>query len=483
MSVPVGVLTFALVAGQPAARAETRAGVAATPPARVAAAGRFAGAPLRLPAKGVSSRPAGSPVAPRPLVIPPSIGSREPPPNWPLPPPMSASSYVVVDAATGQTLAAKDADIRRSVASTVKILTALSVLRRASLDDVVTAGEEVRGLAPDAAKVGLEPGEVWTVGDLLEALIARSGNDAALALAAGIGGTVAEFVGLMQADAAELGLDGLALYEPAGLGDHNRLSARDLADITRAALADARFVGLVTQRAVDLPGVGPVSSRNRLLREYPGALGVKTGFTGVAGRCLVAAAERDGRRFLAVVLGSTLPEGHFTDARNLLDFAFTNFARVPVAGQEPELELRVPGEWVSLDGPPTSLFAPASEPALDRTVQLPVEAGPGLGTVMAVQWHEVEVGRLQLSGGWSPGSAAGGASAVGSWLMGRAYAAMRAATATHLWAVAYPQEELPPVSPKAGSVPPAHASGAARGGGPAPRVPASYVKPGSQVAQ
>lgn len=393
-------------------------------------------------ARAEAARGAG----PLPLAVPPSIGAREPPRGWPGPPAVSAPSYLLIDAATGQALAAKDADVRRPVASTVKVLTALSVLRRTSLDDPVTVGDEVRGLPPDAAKVGVEPGETWTIGDLLEGLMARSGNDAALALAAGVGGTVEGFVGLMGSDAAALGLDGVPVHEPAGLGDRNRLSARDLADITRAAMADPRFVSLMAQRVVDLPGVGPVASRNRLLRTYPGAMGVKTGYTGVAGRCLIAAAEREGRRFLAVVLGSTLPEGHFTDARMLLDFAFTNFAPVPVAGQDSELELRVPGAWVSLDAPPTSLFAPATQPVLDRMVQPPVEADGDLATTVAVLWRGVEVGRLELSGRLSsPRMSPGGATAVGDWLMGRAYAAMRAATVAHVWAASSP-DSVPPAS-------------------------------------
>lgn len=369
-----------------------------------------------------------------PLEVPRSIGPREPRQGWPAPPAISAPSYLLVDTETGQALASKDADLRRSVASTVKVLTALSVLRRVSLDHVLIIGDEVRGLPSDAATVGVEPGEAWTVRDLLEGLIARSGNDAALALAAGVGGTVAGFVDLMAADAAALGLDGVALHEPAGLGDRNRLSARDLANITRAAMADPRFVSLATQRLVDLPGVGSIQSRNRLLREYPGAVGVKTGFTAIAGRCLVAAAERDGRRLLAVVLGSTLPEGHFADARTLLDFGFASFARVPVAGADPELELRVPGRWVPLDAVPTSLFVPTSWPVLDLAVQAPVEAGPELATTMEVRWRGGELGSLQLAGGAPPASVPAGAAAVGGWVMDRAYAAMRAATAAGAWA-------------------------------------------------
>ncbi|MDP8929918.1 MAG: serine hydrolase [Actinomycetota bacterium] len=369
-----------------------------------------------------------------PLEVPRSVGAREPPRGWPAPPAVSAPSYLLVDAESGQALASKNADLRRSVASTVKVLTALSVLRRTSLDQLITVGEEVRGLPSDAARVGVEPGEAWTVGDLLEGLIARSGNDAALALAAGVGGTVEDFVSLMAADAAALGLD-VALYEPAGLGDRNRLSARDLVGITRAAMVDHRFMALVTQRLVDLPGVGPVQSRNRLLRDYPGALGVKTGFTRLAGRCLVAAAERDGRRLVAVVLGSTLPEGHFSDARTLLDFGFANFARVAIAGDGPELELRVAGRWVPLDAPPTSLFVPAAEPVLDLAVQLPVEAGPELATTLEARWRGVEVGTLQLSGGSPLASSPAGATAVGDWLMNRAYAAMRAAIVARLWTV------------------------------------------------
>lgn len=363
-----------------------------------------------------------------PLVPPPASGATTVPDGWPTAPAVTADAYLLVDAATGQTLAERAADERRRVASTVKILTAISVLTRADLDDRVTVGEEVAGFAADAAGVGLQPGDPWTVEDLLEGLVARSGNDAAAALAVAIGGSVPRFAGLMARDAAALGVEGVVLTSPTGLDDGNRLSARDLATLARAALADGRFAAIAARPVVELPGLGAVRSRNGLLSTYPGAYGVKTGFTAAAGRTLVAAAARDGRRLVAVVLGSDGPTDHFADARALLDFGFGALRAAPVAGAGAELEVKVPGGWVAYDAGDATVHVPVGEePSI--SAEPPTEAGERAAPVVA-RWSRTDLLELELSTEGRPRPPTEPA----AWLVDRVYAAMRAATVADAWA-------------------------------------------------
>lgn len=392
----------------------------------VASLGGVLAAVVALLLSAVVAPPAGA--QPAELRPPPTIGSATVPAGWPDPPPVTADAYLLADLASGQVLAARAGDDPRPAASTVKVLTAITVLRRTRLTDVITAGPEADGFAADAAGVGLDAGDRWSVEDLLEGLVARSGNDAAAALATSIGGTVEGFVELMRRDAALLGL-APTLATPDGLADANRLSAADLLVLTRAALADPRFAAIAARPVVELPGVGPIASRNELLSTYPGADGVKTGYTAASGRCLVASAERDGRHLVAVVLGSDGPTDHFADARALLDHGFAGFRSVEVAGPGPEVRLKVPGGWVELDATPARLHVPQGAGVVHRT-ELPVGVGGPLAASVQITWEEQTIGELALEGS-SPGTA--GARGPGAWLAGRAYEAMRAATNGGLW--------------------------------------------------
>lgn len=365
-----------------------------------------------------------------PPAPPSTVGRLTTPQGWPGAPDVTADAYLLTNLDTGQVLAAKAADQRRPVASTVKVMTALTALRRSSLEAAIRAGGEVAPARSDGAGVGLDPGETWTVEDLLEAVVARSGNDAARALAVGVAGSIADFVELMRQDAAALGLHGVVLHTPEGLDDRNRLSAHDLTVITRAALADGTFAAIAERPSVELPGLGTVTSRNELLGTYPGAIGVKTGYTAAAGRCLVAAAVRDGRRLLAVVLGSDGPRDHFDDARALLDHGFAAFADVHVT---PRIELRAPGQWVTLASDPVVVLAPASDAIVAQTVKLPVEVATSPTATVRLTWHDAEVGRVELHGRRSLIQDVHGGAAVGAWLADRAYAAMRAVTAEDRW--------------------------------------------------
>ena len=182
--------------------------------------------------------------------LPPNVG------GWPAPPALTAASMVLVDVDADTVLAARDPDRLRSVASTVKMLTAITARRlEPDLERVLVAGPEVRGL--EGSGVGLSQGEAWSMRELLEGMLVRSGNDAAEAVAAQVlpGGTEA-FLDEMRADADRLGLDGAVLVSPSGLDDRNQLSAAHLADIAVELLADPVLAEIVGLDGVSLPGIG-----------------------------------------------------------------------------------------------------------------------------------------------------------------------------------------------------------------------------------
>ena len=254
--------------------------------------------------------------------LPPEDGLLAPPP-----PEMSAGGWILYDDTYGHVLAEREADIGRAVASTTKIMTALVVIEQAEPDETVeiTSRADLAG----ESEIGLVPGEKpWTVEALLAALILQSANDAAVALAEHVGGSVAGFADLMNVKAAELGLRNTNFVNPHGLDHPDHYSTpRDLLTVTLAAMSDPTFARLVQARSANLPaspdGEPRVAiSRNELLASYPGAIGVKTGYTDNALLTLVAAAEREGRRLYAVVLGSS---DHFADAAALLDYGFAEF--------------------------------------------------------------------------------------------------------------------------------------------------------------
>lgn len=356
--------------------------------------------------------------APEPPVI------DEPIVTAPAPPELSAASWVLMDAATGQVLAEHDADRRRPVASTIKILTALSVVDRADLDERVTVGEEV---VVGGASVGLRPGDEWTVEQLLDGLVARSGNDAAEALATHVAGDMASFVGQMADDAAALGLEEVVLTEASGLDDGNELSATDLAVIARVALSDPDLRGLFDRARVQLPRQGEVASRNELLEAYPGATGMKTGYTAAAGFSLVASAERGDRELIAVLLAADEDPARFQDAIALLDHGFDDFA-----AYEPSLDwtLLVAGGRQALSLPPTAVVVPDDAALGWEGLPPPRPVRGAQSAWLTVDGLEVAELEVEIAGGPEP---VAGTAALGRALVDEVYAGLRAAGAQQAW--------------------------------------------------
>jgi serine-type D-Ala-D-Ala carboxypeptidase (penicillin-binding protein 5/6) len=282
---------------------------------------------------GVSSAersgPPPTPVPPRgsPSPFPQAL---ETPSDAVTAPRLDAPAAILADLDDGHVMFAKAPEIRRPIASLTKVMTALIVLERRDLHDVVEVTAEAVFDDDDygsSSTLGLRAGERRTVRELLDALMLQSANDAAVALAVDIAGTQQRFVDLMNERARTLGLRRTEFFSPNGLDDRGRSSPRDLLVLARTAYAVPGFARIVASRfrEISAPGGRPrrVQNRNALLWLYAGATGVKTGFTAVAGYCLIATAERDGRRLIAVVLGSRGEP--FSEAAALLDHGFEGF--------------------------------------------------------------------------------------------------------------------------------------------------------------
>ncbi len=235
---------------------------------------------------------------------------------------VSARSAVLLDAASGAILYAKNADERVAPASLTKMMTALVAVERGDLSQKITATEHVY---VEPVVIGLDPGEVMTLEDLLYGLLLPSGNDAAVAIAEGVGGTQARFVGWMNEKAEALGLRNTHFLNPHGLDAPGHYStAEDIARLTLAMMRDPRLARISGTREYTRTGPPLYKFRNSnpLLGTYDGVNGGKTGFTDLAGRCLAVSASRAGHQVIAVVLGS---QNIARDGQTLLDYAYGNY--------------------------------------------------------------------------------------------------------------------------------------------------------------
>jgi D-alanyl-D-alanine carboxypeptidase (penicillin-binding protein 5/6) len=247
----------------------------------------------------------------------------------PPPPPVTAAAAVVIDGESGRVLYDLNAHERRAPASTTKIMTAIIALENVSEDMWVvsdTNGNEMAG----SSIMGLRRGMYIQMRDLLYGLMLPSGNDAAIEIAKNTWGTEARFVEKMNEKAAELGLRNTHFENPHGLDRREHYStAYDLAMIGRYAMRNEEFRRIVASRVYELPRpIGYVlQNGNTLLSKYPGADGLKIGWTERAGWTLVASATRDGHRVFVTVLDS---QDRDADASALLEWAFTAHQWKPV---------------------------------------------------------------------------------------------------------------------------------------------------------
>ncbi len=239
-------------------------------------------------------------------------------------PSVSAVSAVLINADTGGTIFEKNADEKRAVASTTKILTALLTLESGQLDRRFTV--DSMAIRVEGTSMGLRKGDIVTRRALCYGMLLPSGNDAANAAAVNISGSLSAFAEKMNEKAAQLGMNDSNFVTPSGLDAPEHYStARDMAKLTRAALKNEDFRAICGLTSATLEFGNPPYSRtlynsNKLLKQYEGCIGVKTGFTDNARRCLVSAAERDGVTLIAVTLNA--PDD-WNDHKKLFDYGFS----------------------------------------------------------------------------------------------------------------------------------------------------------------
>lgn len=239
---------------------------------------------------------------------------------------VSAKAYCLFDADLYEVIDEKNSSVRLGMASTTKIMTALIAIESGRLDHTVEVDK--RAVGTEGSSVYLEDKERLTLRDLVYALMLASANDAAEAIAYYLCGSIDDFTRLMNEKAHELGLENTHFTNPHGLSDgEHYTTAKELAMLSARALENEAFREIVSKRSYSFLSDKTrrsIANHNRLLASYKGCIGVKTGFTKKDGRCLVSAAERDGKRLVAVTLSA--PDD-WNDHKRLLDFGFSLYEK------------------------------------------------------------------------------------------------------------------------------------------------------------
>lgn len=308
---------------------------------------------------------------------------------------MAAGALVASD---GRFLWSREADDERAMASITKIMTAVVVLERLSLSDTLTVPQSALEIGESDAN--LRAGEKLTVRQALEAMLVKSGNDAALALALRTSKNENAFVALMNKKAAALGMTHTKFANSYGLDEPGHYStAADLAVLGRYAMANPTFRNIVRKEAT---AIGQESSRRRLetsnflLGRYRGANGIKTGWTNDAGYSVVASANRGGEQLVAVVLGTGSESARFAAASELLDWGFLHVRRESLVAsgsvlgqaQVTDYDDRFVPVLASQGSTPTVFDLDGSVRTtvrFDRRIKAPVVRGERLGVLVATQ--------------------------------------------------------------------------------------------------
>jgi len=315
---------------------------------------------------------------------------------------IGGKSGILMDMATGKILFEQNSHEKLAPASVTKVMTMLLIMEAIESGnlrwgDMVTASEAAA--AKGGSQVYLKVGETMTVEEMLKSIAVSSANDCACAMAEHIAGSEAAFVERMNARAAELGMQDTYFVNCTGLDDaqeaqEHRTSAHDIALMSRELMLHHPDIKKFTTIWMDTVrgGAFGLSNTNKLVRFYPGATGLKTGFTSGAMYCLSATAEREGMGLIAVVMGAETSQKRFADCKGMLDYGFANYALI-----QPELESG-PAEVPVVLGKEESVSAKLGEAApividkgqrpgvtmqaqLEPTVTAPVSRGQRLGTL------------------------------------------------------------------------------------------------------
>ncbi len=306
---------------------------------------------------------------------------------------VSAQYACVIDAQTGKVLYEKNAYTTHSMASTTKIMTALLALENAKPDEIVTVSKNAAGT--EGSSIYLAAGETLPMKDLLYGLMLNSGNDAAIAIAEHVGGSVENFAKMMTERAHSLGAKNTAFQNPNGLdAEGHYTTAYDLALITKEALEKPDFAEIVSTKKKSIPAGENNKARsfvnhNKLLSLYPGCIGVKTGFTKKTGRCLVSAATRDHTTAICVTLNAP---NDWNDHTNMLNYAFSTLSARPLVlkdmilksipvkcGTSKTVELLAAEDFYLSQADTESLSKLKLDYKLPFEIQAPVSAGAQIG--------------------------------------------------------------------------------------------------------
>lgn len=311
---------------------------------------------------------------------------------------ITAKSAILTERSTGTVLFEHDADKQMPPASITKVMTLLLVFEamdagKFTMETEIVASEHACSMG--GSQIWLEPGEAFTVNELLKAAAISSANDACVALGEAVSGSEETFVELMNERAAELGMKNTVFKNCTGLDAEGHLStARDIAIMSAELLRHPEIKNYSTVWMDSLRGgKTELTNTNRLVRFYKGCSGLKTGSTDGAGCCLSASAERDGMELISVTLGSPNTDERFTAGRKLLDYGFANFALVKMTPPE-EYLAPIPvahgtAETVQpiCEEPAAFLLKKGQEAGVEQSVYLPekleapVKAGDVLGRV------------------------------------------------------------------------------------------------------
>ena len=284
--------------------------------------------------------------------------------DWPDNVSIESDAGIIMDANSGAVIYGKNIHATYAPASITKVLTALIVLERCSMDETVTFSQNaVYNVESNSSSAGYDTGDTASVKDCLYALLLKSANEAANALAEHISGTTEEFAVLMNEKAAELGCQDSHFSNPSGLNDENHyVSAYDMALITKAAFENADFSKIVATTYYELPpnkknpeGQG-ISPGNKMIKKNwpdqyrPDVIGGKTGYTSIALNTLVIGAQQGDTKFVTVILHSSGTQ--YSDTKALLNFGFNNFKAVRIADYDKTFSTI--GDDLKISGLPTS---------------------------------------------------------------------------------------------------------------------------------
>ncbi len=347
-----------------------------------------------------------------------------------------ATAVIIVDGDNHEILYDLNAHERRYPASITKIMTSLVVLDavdqgKISLDTIVTASAQAVDLPWDSSTAGIKAGEELSILSLLYCDLLPSGNEACNILSEAVAGTSAEFVALMNAKAQELGMEDTHFANPHGLHDpEHYTTAYDIYLMAYAAMQNETFRTIVRSPSYNLPATNlqeerTIFSSNGLLTGYYAgqgytygkAIGIKTGYTGEAGRCLASAAVDElGRTFYCVVLGTedepeTKSKRSFTESKRLLEWAFDNYHHITLLDQDTENVMRevavtlsdeadyvqaIPKGEIQATAPSDFDITQAKlDIKLPDSIEAPVTAGDKLGTI-TLEYNGVEYGTLDM---------------------------------------------------------------------------------------